>query len=390
MRMNEPKKDNHMAQEQSDFYIRKHLQLLGHRGLGVTELRTFDPTPLVAYVDNANAAVRLCSEIDGKASGIYVGGQPRPTFLYDYAPNCWRCAKARPYKNCACDDDIEYITTCFWDLDVVSETRKLGYPASDKELQQSLHAARLLSREEGLALSSAICCSGNGNYVLNPIVPMPVDSDEVATKFKCFCQMTAEKISGQVSGVKLDSVYNLSRVMRLMGTLNGKGQSVPGRPHRRAHFVIEAMPGRSMALHHMILNTEVRQSGKSVERLPQSIKCNLQKLEECEFIQWCRKNSQFVSEPLWFGLITNLVYLKGGTDLIHKISLLDKQRYDCRDTEQIIRRVIEAGYNPILCKTLVGEATISPGRGRFNCSKIQKCPAKAPMYLATLYTVYKR
>lgn len=120
MGMNEPKKDNHMAQEQSHFYIRKHLQLLGHEGLGVTELRIFDPAPLVAYVDNEEDAVRLALEMDSKTSGIYVGVQPRPLKLFDKAPNCWKRA-SRSNHNCATDEDIEFITTIFFDIDVVEK-----------------------------------------------------------------------------------------------------------------------------------------------------------------------------------------------------------------------------------------------------------------------------
>ena len=70
--------NNFKTQEQSNCAIRMHLQLLGHEGLGVTELRVFDPVPLVAYVDNEDDAVRLALEMEGKTSGIYVGVQPRP------------------------------------------------------------------------------------------------------------------------------------------------------------------------------------------------------------------------------------------------------------------------------------------------------------------------
>lgn len=264
------------------------------------------------------------------------------------------------------------------------------YPASENELRQSLKAAKLISQQEGFALSSVICCSGNGHYVLAPLVPVPVDSDEVATKLKRFCQMTAEKISGQVSGVKIDPVYNLSRVMRLMGTINGKGKVIHGRSHRRAHFVTEPASGRSMALRHMILNTEVKQPHRTIDILPKAIRCDLSKLEKCKFIQWCRKCPEFAGEPLWFAMITNLAHLEGGPELIHEISALDKFRYDYSNTQRIIERVIETGYKPVSCETLTRTSLTHPERGRFNCSKIEQCQAKAPMYLATLYTVYKR
>ena len=73
--------------------IANHYKFLGHKGFGVTELLLFDPIPLVAYVDNEDDFVRLCLEMEGKTSGIYVGIQPRPLWLFDKAPNCWRPAR---------------------------------------------------------------------------------------------------------------------------------------------------------------------------------------------------------------------------------------------------------------------------------------------------------
>lgn len=369
--------------------IQKHIVLLGHRGLGMTELRTFDPIPQVAYVDNEDDAVRLAFEMEGKTSGIYVGGQPRTQELFDKAPSCWKPASGAKC-NCAHDKDIEYITTCFFDIDVVSKERTKGYPASEEELLQSLQVAELLSREDGLAMSSTICCSGNGHYVLAPIVPISVDSVEIGKKFKRFCQDTAKNIAGRISGVRVDPVFNLSRVMRLIGTENRKGQAIAGRPSRRAYFVTEPLLTKSMALHYMILNMEVERSCSTMEPMPKSIRCDLSKLSKCEFIQWCRKYPELVSEPLWWGLITNIAYLEGGIPLIHEISRLDKLRYDYSDTQRVIQRVVEAGYKPVLCRTLASEGMTCPGRGKFQCSNINYCPAKAPMYMATLHTVYKR
>jgi len=306
------------------------------------------------------------------------------------ASNCWDCAQGKAISNCARDKDIEYITSLFFDIDVVSDYTQSGHPASDEELKLSLNAAQLLSRENRLALSCTICCSGRGHYVLVPIVPMPVDGDEVGLKFRGFCEQLAARISSQVNGAKLDPVYNLSRVMRVIGALNRKGQAIPGRPHSRAHFVTEPLLARSMALHYMILNTEVERPDNTVERLPKNIRCDLRKLEKCEFIQWCRKYPEDVSEPSWWGLIANLAHLEGGIQLIHEISRLDRSRYDYSDTQRIIQRVIDAGYKPVSCRTLVNSAMSCLGRGRFTCSTINQCPAKAPMYMATLHTVYKR
>lgn len=374
--------------------IRGHMQLLGHQGFGVTEFRVFKPMPQVAYADNEDDAVRLCLEMVGKTSGVYVGVQPRPLELFDRAPNCWRPARSGAGHNYACDSDIEHITDVYFDIDVRSAERAKGHPASGEELLYSLHAAELLCREAGMALSSMIYCSGNGHGVLAPIVPIPVDNDEISAKFKCFCQKLAEKTVHNTSVVRFDNVFNLSRVMRVIGTRNHKGQAIEGRPHRRAHIVSKSVlamsKARSMALHHMIVNTEFEQNTlpNCEKALPQAIKCNLSKIERCCFVQYCRAHPEQISEPQWWAMITNLAHLEGGPALIHEISRLDQVRYDYANTEQLIKRVIASGYRPVSCQVLMNFSAASWGQGRFTCPRIKECPARAPMYMTSLYSVY--
>ncbi len=382
-------KDN-AANRTIETMICTHLDILGHAGLGVTELRVFDPLPQVAYADNPRDTVELCLQVDGKTTGIYIGVQPRPAHLFDLAPNRWVPARGRPEGNCARDNDIEYITALFFDIDVVSQERAKGHPASHEELKQSLRAAEFLSRQDGLAGHSTVCCSGNGHYVLAPIVPVSIDSEEIARQFRCLCQGLADNVAGQLQGARIDPVYNVSRVMRVMGTVNRKGQPLPDRPHRRASFVTEPLPGKSMALHYMILNTDIDQPPVVGQDLPAGLRCCLDKIERCEFIQWCRHYPQEVSEPQWFALLTNLVRPESGMQLAHEISALDMFRYDYADTERVIERILGQGYMPVSCSTLMSPAMSRPGRGGFQCSRIARCPARAPMYLAASHTVYTR
>jgi len=190
--------------------------------------------------------------------------------------------------------------------------------------------------------------------------------------------------AGEVPGTRLDNVFNLSRVMRVIGTNNCKGQPIPGRSHRRSHFVTEPIFARSMALHHMILNTDIEGPLYTTKPLPKVLRCDLRKLENCEFIKWCRACPEQVSEPAWWALITNLAHLEGGVQLIHEISRLDKYRYDFKDTERIIQRVINSGYKPVLCKTIINESITCTGNGKFKCSIFDRCPARAPMFMAAL------
>jgi len=119
--------DNTMALN-AEAAVRKHLALLGHDKLGVTELRVFDPLPQVAYADSADAVVRLCREMDGRTSGVYVGVQPRPAHLFDLAPNRWTPARGGRDGNCARETDVEIVTLVYFDLDVVSPERAVPGP----------------------------------------------------------------------------------------------------------------------------------------------------------------------------------------------------------------------------------------------------------------------
>ena len=152
---------------ESEYQIRAHMVLLGHDGLGVTELRAVvDGRHWVAYAASVAAVLELCRQMEGRASAVYVGVQARLVDRLDQAPNCWVPARGGPDGNCARDSHIEYITTVFLDIDVSSPQRQQGHPASEEELKETLRVAQWLTRQEGLALSSAICCSGDRKSVV--------------------------------------------------------------------------------------------------------------------------------------------------------------------------------------------------------------------------------
>jgi len=376
MRINQTKPDL----EESIFL---QIQLLGHKGFGVSELRVFKPRPMVAYVDNIKDAIRLVRDMVGYAHGIYIGVQPRPLFLFDKAPNRWVIAVSKPKSNCACDKNIEYITVCFWDIDVASIARKEGHPASEEELLESLDAAYHLSGQTGLALTSTICFSGNGHYVVTPIVPIKVENAEIPQQFKAFCTQVAMELAGSYPELAFDRVFNLGRVMRLMGTDNLKGIPIKDRPHHTASFVTEPIISQSMALHHMIQNVEVPTiPTNNCTCLSNGIKCDLLKIAKCNFIQWCREYPEKVTEPLWFALATNLAHLEGGPELFHEISSLDEDRYNYQQAHRLLERVLNRKYGAVSCENL-------KSRG-YCCQKASNCIAKAPMYLGYLYVKWNR
>jgi len=359
--------------------ILRHLRLLGHPGFGVTELRIFRPQSQAAYADSGQAVVKLASEAPENALGIYIGIQPRPLELFDKAPNRWMPALKKPDSNCACDADIEYITAFYFDIDVISDPRRKGHPASDKELQESREAADCFMRENSLAKTATLACSGNGCSIIIPIVPLPIDSGDIADKLRELCHQMAMCIQDRFAGVKVDPVYNLSRVMRLMGTLNCKGSPLPDRPHRRAHFLTEPLFKQSMELHFRLKNIEIQTEASEHTFSHDTTLCDNHKIEDCEFIRWCRNFPLDVTEPLWFAMVTNLSRLSNGETLAHEISQLDLFRYDYQETQRLIERVQHKGYSPTTCKTI--------GSYGFKCPRYGVCRVHAPMYITRLFSI---
>jgi len=372
----------------AEVHIRNHWRLIHEPRYGVLELRAFEPDPMVAYVDNDEDFVRCVFEVEGKVAGTYVGVQPRPPHLFDHAANRWKRGQAKPHQNCACDADIEFLANIYIDIDVESPGRCVGHPASDEELEKTLACARVICRKEALGPSGTIGCSGNGHCIIIPMAPIPVNCREVARQFRAFGQEIINRYQDNVPGTRLDHVFNLSRVMRVMGSINGKGQPVAGRPHRRAYFVTEPRFTRSEALHYMITSTEVSAPSSGTRMRSGNIGCNLSKIQTCEFIKWCQEYPQLVSEPLWFAMITNLAPLEGGPELIHRVSSGDKLRYDFEATEKVIRRVLAEGYRPARCSSFCQAAPASGEKGKFYCRRRGTCPAKAPMFLSSKHKVY--
>lgn len=364
-----------------------HYRLLSHAGLGVTELRVFTPGPRVAYADNEADLVRLCKIAEPHVPGLYVGVQPRPPHLFDKAPNQWTLACGGPAGNCAKDADLEYLCLLYFDIDVCTPTKTAGHPASDGELQNSLSAARLIANQSELEGSAVIACTGNGHAVMAPITPILCDSNQIARKFKAFCQQIIQQCDNKLPrGIRADPVFNASRLMRIIGTLNRKGKPLADRPHRRACFVTSPDVAPSFALHQRIINTDIAPVSFAPSLFYKPLDCNLNNLEACEFIRWCRKYPAHVSEPHWFGLAGNLVHLKGGIELFHEISALDPARYDLDHTQRIIDRVINAGYRPMNCRYLTG--IHCSGKAAFSCSCIDLCPARCPMLMAVNRNVF--
>lgn len=361
--------------------IRSHWELLGHAGSGLSETRIFAPCPMVAYTDSYEKLIELVETIAFKnPTGLYIGVQPRPCDLFDLAPNHWEPALGAPVSNCASDVMIEYIHAMYFDVDCCSIERKKAHPASQSELNKTYHVAFQIASHPLLKSHAVIACSGNGHAILVPIVPVPIDSPVVAQQFRLFCQYVIETAVAELpEDVRIDNVYNTSRVMRLIGSTNHKGNPTPERPHRQSHFVTQQPKGRSEAIYHAILNTPLPSVTNNLPRT--ELSGNIKKLDSCCFLQWCRKKPLEISEPLWFAMISNLARISGGKQLVHEISALDMFRYDSDKTNRVINRVISRGYSAFTCRKIEALG--------FRCPNRNLCTAYAPFQLASSHKEYR-
>lgn len=211
--------------------IRATRRFLGHDGLGVTEVRIISPDHGISgigFFDNEDAFVRTCVEASGKAN-VYVGIQPRPMRFLDQAPN--RIARLRSGAH---DQDIEAVTAIVLDID---PERPKDTASTEEELGKAIAQATELAdwlESKGMVRPVRVM-SGNGCHLWFAMPSLAVSDGsraEIAERLKAFEARLRSRVTCPV--VKLDSIYNLSRIIKVAGTLSVKGANTADRPHRLA------------------------------------------------------------------------------------------------------------------------------------------------------------
>ncbi len=188
-------------------------------------------------------------------------------------------------------------------------------------------------------------------------------------------------------GWKFDNTSDLSRVLRLPGSVNHKtGSPVPVTlvntdEHFRYDF--EALFTRYGA----------PASGDAAARSPKMALANTQSgypeaasgkiLERCAFLRHCRDDAETLTEPEWFAELSIIGRCEGGRELCHEFSK-PYPRYNAEETDRKVDQAIEAA-SPRTC------ANIEKTFGDTYC---RECPergkAKSPISLGTPHALAKR
>ncbi|NOJ82292.1 hypothetical protein [Myxococcus xanthus] len=212
--------------------IRATWQWLAHAPHGVSEVRVIRPggggIVGLGFFDDEEAFVATC--VAANAGGnVYVGIQPRPGRFLELAPNV-----LRPLRTGAGSKDIEVVTATVVDLDPV---RPKDTASTEDELSLTLQVAEAAAAWcEGQGLvRPRLMMSGNGAQLWFALPPQSLEGESherVQAGLKAFEAEFRARFASE--RVRVDSIHDVARIIKVVGTVARKGAGTAERPHRAA------------------------------------------------------------------------------------------------------------------------------------------------------------
>lgn len=228
--------------------VRAVYRFLNHQGRGFTEIRAIDPKgtpPVRAWVSSEEDFVKTCCEWDGKRN-IYVGINPRA-------------------RKGGTREDVDQVVAVVLDIDAARPDKKQA--ATEGELKNAEHTAdRIIAdfKARGF-IQSVKCCSGNGWqlwFAIPPINAAVLGRELVEGKLQEFQKRVKAKYEDK--RVTIDNIGDLPRVIKVIGTMNIKGEPTPERPHRLSFAQGDFVRREDALLRDYILSLELPQPPKFI------------------------------------------------------------------------------------------------------------------------------
>ena len=252
------------------------------------------------------------------------------------------------------EKDILCVTTLYADIDIKGNAHaQTSLPTSVDEATGFLHSLKIKP--------SIVVNSGNGihgYWLLDK--PFIIETEEDRKHISSIFMGFGKYVNGEAKkhGWKIDSVYDLARILRVPGTINHKlgtgAKCEVIESHDERHSISEFM----QFIHSHDKVSSVGKTAQGVEKV----------VGKCEFIKYCKEHAENLPEPLWHAMITNLAPLKDSKSAIHEFSK-SYPKYSFDETERKIQRAIQEN-KPHTCEYIRENLS-------FDCGK--NCPVKAPI-----------
>jgi len=224
-------------------------RLLGHAGLGATMLVILSPSHMVAYIDSEYEFVSLCQEMLEMNYSVQVGIQPRQVRNIHEPLNQWISVTDNTIDTLTDDRQIEYITMGHIQIGPFPPYR----PVSPLMLKKSYETARAIANQPEISSHAVVVGTDSGHHVLVPMVPIQVDTKELARRYKYFWQeMLIRAIQGLDKGLSVTSVFRLGDTMPLITGICETALS-----EKELFSNIELGNDRSHELHQRIIKTSL-------------------------------------------------------------------------------------------------------------------------------------
>lgn len=235
------------------------------------------------------------------------------------------------------DADVMTVTTLYADIDVKGPAHaETALPETRGDAEAFLNALPLRP--------SAVIWSGNGIHAYwfldAPfVISGKEEQDHISGISQGFAQLIAAE--GKKRGWKLDNVSDLSRALRVPGSINHKletGDRLSG----SAKCEAVSFEGTRYGLEAFLpYKAERRAPAADREHVEAAVIGEATRImEKCAFMRHCKDNAADLPEPYWHVMITNVSLAKGGAELAHEISR-PYPKYRKTETDEKIARAVK-------------------------------------------------
>ena len=211
---------------------------------------------------------------------------------------------------------------------------------------------------------SLVVNSGNGIHVywlFRELWDFTTDNERrrAAITLERLQQLIRQKFA--VQGWKLDATHDLSRVLRVPGSLNYK--TTPPKLVEMVHEgnmrynpreieeILEVYMGQITLPQEQNMQSQETVSGATEFKPRETDGDASLMIDNCRFIQYCAQSAKDITYDAWMAMISNLARAKNGEKAVHTLSASDEARYDFQTTQAKIEEALNR-MKPISCKRI--------------------------------------